>query len=166
MGHCAFLFNTGGYNRLGPVDGCRGTSPGDPRRAPDQITFHTFRPCSCPHLKYENCQLRSSSAYGPGGSSKPGWPPGRALDWEARAWRRWMGCRSPSRWWMSLKEQYLVRTQLIQVHFKTILTWYMHNGKSYRSRDNKRREFCALETRPLILRLLRFGTNFYTKQRL
>ena len=131
MRHCAHLLNTGGCNRLGPLDEGRGhtlvilRAPVKNYSKPSDPAFVICAQLS-PPWKY---QLRSSSAYGPGDNSKPWWPPGRALDWGAEAWRRLARCQSPLRWKMSLKPRATISNQqsfsikrTLNMIFLTLLT--------------------------------------------
>lgn len=58
-----------------------------------------------PALEVSYSWIRSSLVYGPGGSSTPWWPPGRAPDWGAGGLRRWVRFRSQLRWLMSLENK-------------------------------------------------------------
>ena len=102
----------GGHNRLCAMERGRGHPLAKRCSKPQSNNNPTFWPHTfvisaqlSPPWKYHSRQLRSSSAYGPGGNSRPWWPPGRALGWGAGAWQRGAGSRSPLMWWMSLKSQ-------------------------------------------------------------
>ena len=136
MWHRPRLLNTGGCNRLGPLDEGRGHTlvifwaPAKNYSKPSDPTFVICAQLS-PPWKY---QLRSSSAYGPSDNSKPWWPPGRALDWGAGAWRRWAGCQSPLRWKMSLKPRATFST-LNMIFYKKHSAHDFPNFINFKRRD-------------------------------
>lgn len=78
---------------------------------PRQTICHAFEPSVCgllsvvPALEVSYSRIRSSLVYGPGGSSTPWWPAGRAPGWGAGGLRRSVIFPSQLRWLMSLKNK-------------------------------------------------------------